>query len=65
VVGSEILKKDNPKKKGHDEPFTMARIKKAMGSIRPWPLSSLKSWQNLLRQRAEWAKAKGPTSPKA
>jgi len=31
VVGSEILKKDNPKKKGHDERFTMARIEKGHG----------------------------------
>jgi hypothetical protein len=31
VVGSEILKQDNPKKKGHDERFTMARIKKGHG----------------------------------
>lgn len=31
VVGSEIFKKDNPKKKGHDERFTMARIEKGHG----------------------------------
>jgi len=31
VVGSEILTQDNPKKKGHDERFTMARIKKGHG----------------------------------
>jgi len=31
VVGSEILKKDNPKKKGHDERFAMARMEKGHG----------------------------------
>jgi hypothetical protein len=31
VVGSEIFNKDNPKKKSHDERFTMAPLKKGHG----------------------------------